>query len=204
MGRSTGAEAKGGQSILRRLTPHEAHAVLTRLLAVHPELVAEAEGIAKALIAKVSFEEVADDVEAELRLPNLDELNARAGPSRWGYTPPDEAAWELLEKALQPFVDEMTRYAELGMKEQALEMCRGILAGLYRLRDSSECQRNDEHAVLAWAPDFPLEAATTVIKTWLQVSRPKGSAGKARGPRPGVLEEFVREYLPEWQGLIGV
>lgn len=204
MGRSTGAEAKGGQSILRRLTPHEAHAVLTRLLAAHPELVAEAEGIARTLISKVSFEGVADDVEAELRLPGLDELNARAGPSRWGYTSPDDAAWELLEEALQPFVDEMTRYAELGMEEQALEMCRGILVGLYRLRHWSKRQRNDEHPVLAWAPDFPLEAATTVIKTWLQVRRPKGSAGRARERGPGVLEALVREHLPEWQGLIGV
>lgn len=60
--RSTRAEARGGQSILRRLTPDEAHAVLTRLLAVHVELVPEAGEIAKALIAEVSFDGVADEV----------------------------------------------------------------------------------------------------------------------------------------------
>lgn len=70
-----------------------------------------------------------------------------------------EAAWELLEEALQPFIDEMTRYVELTMEKQALEMCQGILLGLYRLRDA------EDHEVLQWAADFPFEAASRVAKT---------------------------------------
>lgn len=90
------------------------------------------------------------------------------------------------------------------MEKLALEMCQGILVGLYRLRDSGERRRNDKYPVLEWAPDFPLEAATTVIKTWLQVTRPKRATGKGRGGGLGVLEAFVREHLPEWQGLIAM
>lgn len=202
MARRAGAEAKGGRSIVKRLTPREAQAVLAQLLARHPELVGEAEGIARAMMSKVSFEEVADDVEAALRFPGLDELNDRAGPSRWGYTSPDEAAWDLLEEALQPFVDEMRRYAELGLEKPALEMCRGILMGLYRLRDG-EGPSDDGRSVLAWAPDFPLEAAPMVVKAWRQARRPKGTAEKARAEGLARLQAFVAEHLPEWRGRIG-
>ena len=197
LGRMGRGNPKARQSVLRRLKPDEAQAVLNRLLTLHPELTAEAEAIAQAMLSDVRFEEVADEVEAALRLPGLDELNARAGASRWGYTSPDEAAWELLEEALQPFVDQMSRYAELAMDQQALEMCQGILVGLYRLRDAGD------HPVLAWAPDFPQEAAGTVLKTWSQARRAKGSAGKGGGRRPALPVDFVSKHLPEWKGLIG-
>ena len=168
-----------------------------RLVALHPELLGEAEAMAQALLCDVSFETVAEEVEAALRLPGLDELNERAGSSRWGYTSPDEAAWELLEEALQPFVDEMKRYLGLGMAEPALEMCQGILLGLYRLRDARD------HEVLAWAPEFPLETATTVLKTWSQGGRAKDSASRDSGRVRTLPAKFVAKHLPEWQGLFG-
>lgn len=196
LARTTGKNGKAKRSVLNRLKPGEAQALLSRLLALHPELTAEAEAIAQALLSDVTFEAVADEVEAALRFPGLDELNARAGSSRWGYTPPDEAAWELLEEALQPFIDEMTRYVELAMDKQALEMCQGILLGLYRFRDAGD------HEVLQWVPDFPFEAAITVLKTWSKARRPKGSAEEAARRHPALPPDFVSEHLPEWQDLI--
>ncbi|MEW6047774.1 MAG: hypothetical protein AB1609_15045 [Bacillota bacterium] len=178
------------------MKPDEAQAVLNQLLALHPELAGEAEEIAQVLLSDVSFEAVADEVESALRFPDLDDLNARAGPSRWGYTPPDEAAWELLEEALQPFIDEMTRYVELAMEKQALEICQGILLGLYRLRDA------EDHEVLQWAADFPFEVASRVVKTWSEAKRPKDSAEGASHRHPTLPRDFVSEHLPEWQDLI--
>lgn len=40
---------------------------------------------------------------------------ASAGRQGWGYVEPTEAAWELLEGALNPFLDEMRRRVELGL-----------------------------------------------------------------------------------------
>lgn len=64
---------------LDRLEPGEAHAVLRRLLAAHPDLGAEAEQIAESLLCQISFETVADDVEDAVSLVDIDDLNSRAG-----------------------------------------------------------------------------------------------------------------------------
>ena len=64
-------------SVLERLAPGEAQAVLHRLLAAHANLRAEAEQIARGLLGEVAFESVADDVEDALR--SLDLADGRSG-----------------------------------------------------------------------------------------------------------------------------
>src|SRR5260370_7724654 len=53
-------------SVLERLAPEEAHAVLHRLLAAHADLRAEAEQIGLGLLGEVTFQSVADAVESAL------------------------------------------------------------------------------------------------------------------------------------------
>ena len=95
--------AKAKKTVLATLQPGEAALVLERLLAAHPEFRAEAERIARSVLGAVSFQSIADEVENALRGFDLDDLNARAGAHSWGYTEPTEAAWEMLEEAVEPF-----------------------------------------------------------------------------------------------------
>ncbi|MCH8242359.1 MAG: hypothetical protein IH897_07095 [Planctomycetes bacterium] len=90
----------------------------------------------------------------------LDELGSRAGKHSWGYTSPTEAAWELLEERVSPFIEDMKRQLELGLDAEALEMCKGVVLGLYRVRN----EQGDD--VLQWAPDFPAETAAHAVTTW--------------------------------------
>ncbi len=53
--------------------------MLRRLLATQPTLAAEAEQIARSLLGEVTFETVADEVEEDVRAPDLVDLNDRAG-----------------------------------------------------------------------------------------------------------------------------
>lgn len=175
--------------ILDHLAPGESAAVLRRLLTAHPELAAEAEQIARSVLSEVSFESVADDVEDALRSLNLDDLNSRAGRHRWGYTEPTEAAWELLEEALEPFREDMKRQMELGLAAEALEICKGIVLGLYRLRN----KEGDEF--LGWAPDFPDEAAADAVTAWRDALKER--SGTLPFPR-----DFVEEFVPEWISLM--
>lgn len=124
--------------MLDRLNPREAATVLRRLLAAHPDLVAEAEQIAISLLGEVSFESVAGEVEYAVSSLDLDDLNSRAGSHAWGYTEPSEAAWELLEEAVAPFLEDMQRQIELGLETEALEICKGVVLGLYRLRKDTK------------------------------------------------------------------
>jgi hypothetical protein len=186
-------EHKKKTLLLDGLQPGEAALVLRRLLAGHPELLSEAEAISRSTLGDLSFESIAGEVEDSIRAMDLDDLNGRAGRHSWGYTEPTEAAWELLEEAVEPFVEDMKRHLGLGLDEDALEICKGIVLGLYHCRDA----RGDEF--LGWAEDFPSEAAGNAVAEWISAGR-QGASHKQPGPnRVLLLREFVDKHVPEWQ-----
>jgi hypothetical protein len=180
-------------TLLDELQPGEAAVVLRRLLAGHPELLPEAEGISRSALGEVSFESVAGEVEDAIRQLNYDDLNGRAGRHSWGYTEPTEAAWELLEEAVEPFVEDMKRHLGLGLDAEALEICKGIVLGLYQCRDAS----GDEF--LGWASDFPDEAAGNAVAAWIGAGKQGASGNRPKRNRALLLREFVDKHVPEWQ-----
>jgi len=158
--------------------------------AAHPDFRTEAEQAARSLLSQVSFESVADDVEHALRSPDLDDLGSRAGRHRGGYTSPAEAAWELLQEAVDPFLSDISRQMELGLGMEAREIRKGVVLVVYRIRDS----RGDE--CLGWAEDLPTEAAADAAHVLAWGGR-KG-VGRTRRARPYFDEEFVAKKVPEW------
>jgi hypothetical protein len=88
----------------------------------------------------------------------------------------------------------MKRQMELGLEAEAREVCKGVLLGLYRIRNS----RGDEF--LGWAEDFPAEAAADAVGALA------GGGGKAitriRRARAQLEEAFVEQHVPEWRDLI--
>lgn len=79
------------------------------------------------------------------------------------------------------------------MEAEAFEICKGVLLGLYRVRDL----KGDD--VLGWAPDFPAEAAAEAVRTW-GARAPTRGAGRSK--RLCLPQEFVDEYIAEWGGLL--
>jgi hypothetical protein len=128
----TRAKPRPGQ-LLGRLQAGEAAQVLRALLARHPRMAAEAERFAKSVVTDVDVEGIAEDVEQAVLDLNLDDLNARAGRKRWGYVEPTEAAWELLEEAVAPYLDEMRRRIELGLEAAAVAACQAKHRRMWRL-----------------------------------------------------------------------
>lgn len=191
---NSGAEQSPKKTpVLDRLEPWEAQAVLRRLLAAHPNLGIEAEQISKSLLGEISLEIVADDVEDAIRSLSLDDLNGRAGRHSWGYVEPSEAAWELLEETVNPFLEDMKRRMDLGLEAETLEVCKGILLGLYSARDEKA------DTVVGWAPDFLEETAAGTSLTWCAGRDKKETA---RRERARLLHEFAKESTPEWEALI--
>jgi hypothetical protein len=171
----SGKPSRNIASVFDRLKPEEAATVLQRLLAAHPDLRAEAGKMASDLLGEVSFENVACEIEEAARALDLDDLNSRAGSYRWGYKEPTDAAWELLEEVVEPFLEDMKRQAELQSPANALEICKGVVLGLYRVRHEP-----DGCTVLGWAPDFAPETAMWAVETW---STGGGGTWKVRSAR---------------------
>ena len=187
-GSSTSRTRKG--RVLARLKPEEGAGVLRSLLERHPELVAEAEEIARARVTDVDPDAVAEDVQQAVLDLDIDDLGTRAGSKSWGYVEPTEAAWELLEEAVEPFLAEMKRHIDLGFEAAATGTCAGIVLGLYG------CRGENSDQVLGWAVDFPAEIAGNAVATLAHES-----AAKHR--RKWRLADAIVDQVPDWTAMIG-
>lgn len=149
---------KAGKSILKELTAQEKADLLDRLLAAQPQLRAQAETLAVERMASGGHAETADEVESALRYLGVDELSGRAGyRPGLGYVHECEAADEILDEALEPFLTDLDRRARLGLVTAATQLAVGILDGLHRCRDGGG------ESLLEYSPDFPAERAADVI-----------------------------------------
>lgn len=143
------------RSVLDALSAAEKAAVLDKLLAARPDLRQLAEACAAQLLTGAERSAVADNVEDALQGAGIEELNTRAGyqPGR-GYVHPAEAADEILDEVLQPFLDDRQRRAGLGMRSAAAELAAGIMLGLYN------CRHGNSETLLEYSPDWAAERAS--------------------------------------------
>jgi hypothetical protein len=173
------------RSPLEALSEAEKAAVLDELLAARPDLREPAEACAVQIITNADRMAVADDVESALQFLDIEELNSRAGPrSGRGYVHPAEAADEILDEALQPFLDDLHRRVGLGMESAAAEVAAGILLGLYNCRDGAS------ETLLEYAPNYAAERASDVVRDCAKL---------------GIELSAVKllDLMPEWSDLLG-
>lgn len=145
------------ETVLAALLAEEKAHVLDELVAADPGLAAAATHVARTRLGEVVVDDVAEAVADALLALEQEDLAARAGPTRYGYVEPTEAAWQLLEEALEPWLQDIARRAALGLVDACVDIARGVVVGL---RSVDGCD-NDER-LLSWAPDFPAEAREAV------------------------------------------
>jgi hypothetical protein len=119
-----------------------------------------------------------------LRVIPLEALGARAGRVRGrGYVHEADAAWEIVEEAVEPFLADMRRRASLGLAGPAAAVATGVVAGLYMVDPP------DDGSVLTHAgPDVLGELADPVLAE-------AGPLGLGIGP------EAPGRYWPRWDRL---
>jgi hypothetical protein len=170
--------------LLASMTEAEAAWVLRGLLVRHPELRDEARELLHGEIARSSRADVAVGVRGAVLGASLREVWDRAGAHAHGYVDEADAAWELCEEALEPFVDEMERLLGVGELVAARASFEGILLGLYGL------PRVPEDGALSRAEDFPSEAALGLVDRWLA----------AGGPAPD--RATIARVAPKWSAAL--
>jgi len=169
------------------LENRECGEVLAQLLESHPDLRGETNVIAKSLLGDVSAEVTSKEVAKQVRDLGVDRLWGRTGRKPWGYVEPGEAAWELLEQAVESVQNDMKRRMRAGMESAAEMLCQGVVLGLYRVEQSGGGE------VVDCAPDFPLETAAYTVSTLVEMY-PK-SRRRAAGRR---IIEGVEQRCGEW------
>lgn len=120
---------------LDALTGGEHARVLAALLDAHPALRSEAEAAAQHLLGEVTVDSVAEDLAWAIAAIGIEDLAGRSGRIRGrGYVHENEAAWELVSEAVESFMIDLRRRADLGLTDAAAAIAAGIVSGLYRSR----------------------------------------------------------------------
>ena len=125
------------QEIIGQLSPNDALAVLKALAREDEALAARIVEIAPAYLSEVDPGEVAFDLYDELNALEVEEVWDRAGPTRRGYVDPGEAAGQMVEEIIDPYLEELRKYQALRMNAQANRMCMGCTSSRMNPRPSS-------------------------------------------------------------------
>ena len=179
---------KDPYEIINHLAPADALSILRTLADSDPALARRITEIATAHLSDVDPGEVAITLYDELEALEVEEVWERAGRTRYGYVETDEAASEMVDEVLEPFLEEMGRYQKLGMNSEANRTCMGLLLGLYRFERESTIEFKD------WATDVPVASAERVIYLWKQ-----GAPSQADVK---VVKAFVEDELCGWGAIL--
>jgi hypothetical protein len=171
---------------IENLTPEQALEVVLRLCDKGGRIREDVLEVVWKMLGETDLDETADEVFFALDAIDVQDCWDRAGSSRDGYTSPDEAALELIEEALQPFLDQIGRYRELAMSKEEAAYCMGVILGLYRYQHESKSEFRD------WSVDIPIECAYDVLNKWRK--RGPGSASTM------AMDQLIQQHCPNWAG----
>ncbi len=172
------------KNILDAITPYDALAILKKLAMEDAEIARKIERHATEYLAEVDVEEIADIVFGQLDTIDIEDVWDRSGKTRYGYIDPNEMVLEVFEENLEPFLEELKKYQELSMLNEAMHYCMGILKGIYRFDKESKTQYRE------WAEETPPEYFDIVLKKWKQDC--------ATPDELVIMEKFVKDNSPEW------
>jgi hypothetical protein len=172
---------------IKHLRSDEAKQVLLELIARHPQLRPEALEMALARIEEVDAKRLGSELSRRLLDLSLFDTvdNSRDG----SYVPLWQSAQETLDGLLEPYLLDLQRRIELGLKEAAQATALGIVLGLYGARDGGS-----DDSLLAHAPDFCEDEAHYVAAL---LAKQSGRLYRRRWPLP----DGSKALLPDWPWL---
>ena len=150
----------GMKKLIQSLSADEAALVLKDMLENDSSLMKKAYEAATKITCNVDADAIMNKVFDKLNRLDLDDLSGRAGRTRHGYVEPTDAAWELFEEALDPFIDEMKKNQKRKLPTVAKVYCIGIIRGLWMYEEGSSSDFS------GWVEDAPGEYVDTVIEEW--------------------------------------
>lgn len=169
---------------LESITGNDALSILKVLAKRDPTMAKMIDEVALEMFRGVSVDDVADQVQWELEFLNVEDVWDRSGSTRNGYVDPGDAAWEMFEETLQPFLDEAEKYKRLSMPKEADSCWKGILKGIYDFGRESSTEYKD------WAVDAPGEYFGLILDDWKKQH-------EGRQALVG-MRKFIENNCPDW------
>lgn len=108
----------------------------------------------------VDVSEIVDEVFSDLDFLNVEDLWDRSGSHRNGYTDTGDAALEMIEEIIEPHLKNMQRLHSLGMFQEEMRYCMGVISGLHMFENEATTEFKD------WAVDIPGELSSEILMEW--------------------------------------
>jgi hypothetical protein len=170
--------------IVNNLSPEDALAILRQLAARDEKMAAEIAALALARVPDVDAEEVAGALLDDLAGLTPEEVWDRAGNTRNGYVETGEAAEEMIQELLDPWLEEMRQFHRMGLDWEARQMCMGLLLGFYEFEYKSKTDFKN------WAVDAPLFFASEVLSVWQEETIQTAERQE--------VQTFIEAETPRW------
>jgi hypothetical protein len=122
---------KDPQKIINNLSSEDALVVLQQLAAQDEKLAAQIASLALSYLSDVDAEEVTETLSYELESLTPEEVWDRAGNTRYGYVETSEAAEQMIEEVLEPYLEKVRKYLKTGLAREAQQMCQGLMLAIY-------------------------------------------------------------------------
>lgn len=171
-------------TIINNLSQSEAQTILHALVADVPGLTQRITVLASEQLTAVDMEAIAAEVYTDLDALTREEVWDRASNTHHGYVEPNEAADEMIDEVIMPWLAEITRYQTMGLQMEATLTCMGVLQGIYQFTIESS------NPFKEWTGDSLPMFAEKVVRTWRD-----GGPGKDDTIE---LQGFVGEELAGW------
>jgi hypothetical protein len=124
------------------------------------------------------------------------EVIGNSGRRAGRYLEPEEAASELLSKAIKPHLDQLEKLSRRGNDSRALVLCEAIILALYRLKASDQFAELEEYA-----GDFPEETAGWAAQLWRAGGDGFAAVNNRFDPDRTIPTTFVNKHVPDWAWL---
>jgi hypothetical protein len=170
--------------ILETMTAPDALTILQRIAEEDAEMAQRFEAVALEILSGIDIDDVASEVRMELESLNVEDVWGRSGAMSDGYVDPGDAAWQMFEDALEPFQEQLDRYKQLSMNQEAKLLCMGILNGIYEFHKESSTEYKE------WAIDAPGEYFSLVLQDWREWTQKRNERAE--------MDEFLAKTCPEW------
>ena len=156
----TNKKKKKRKNIFDIISKEDAFDVLKILYDRDKIIAKQIEAIVDDLLRQIDIDNVSEEVYFDLDSLDVEELWQRSGSTRDGYIEPHEMSWEMIEDALEPFLNELKKYQELSLFNEAKQYIMGILKGIYLYEKKSNSEFKD------WAVDAPGEFFESIFDDW--------------------------------------
>lgn len=134
--------------------------ILKKLVEKQPSTIKPIKEIIKQLNGELNVDDIGKELFVDLDLLAVEDLWDNSGSTRHGYVDPVDLAFDMVEEAVEPYMNKFRTFLSNSRWEEAKIICMGILLGLNEFETKSNSDFKD------WAPDVSDTLKSNLLDEW--------------------------------------